>query len=728
MATRVLWRRMTLAVFSVFLFVGSVSPALAATNLVPNPSLEDASADGITPLSWHSGNWGTNTAVFTYPTAGIVGAKSATVQLTARTDGDAKWYFDPVAVTPGTTYTFSDRYKSDVQSFITADFAATSGAHQYVDLVSPVASTAWTQTTAQFVVPQGVSTVTIYHLINKVGSLALDDASLLAQDATPPPPPTDPNNLIANPTLETASASGITPLGWLTGGWGTNTTTFAYPATGNNASRGAKVTVAAYTNGDAKWYGDLVNVTAGNTYKYSDYYTSTVSTFLTAEFRSSGGAVQYADLGTVPAATAWTQKEITFAVPAGMTSMRIFHLINQAGSLTIDDLSLTAQAVTPPPPPSDPSNLIPNSTLQASPTDPNTPTDWLRGGWGTNTSVLTYPATGYNGEKGLKVQTTSYSSGDSKWTFKPVPVTAGKAYEFHDYYQSTIASSLTVQYDMGNGNYSYVWLNALPATTAWTQSSGVFTPPTGAKTVAIFHAISGIGSLTTSTFLLKEQQSSPLPQAMVTLSFDDGFKTQYSVAKPILDKAGLKATFYITSGFLDDEFDDYMTTSEMLAMQTAGYEIGGHTKNHIDLTTLTTPQVQDEVSGGRADLIAKGVKTVSSFAYPFGAYNDQAIQVVKDSGFTNARSVNSGFNDKNSNPYLLMDQHLTSDVTVAQLKAWVDQAIAEKKWLIIEAHEQQLLSDDIYSNSAQTLQGLVDYLKQKNVKVVTATEGYNLIK
>src|SRR3989344_1131482 len=70
----------------------------AATNLIANPSLEIQS--GVLPLSWQSSSWGTNNAVFTYPVAGPGGTsdKAARVALTSYTTGDAKWYFNDVAV------------------------------------------------------------------------------------------------------------------------------------------------------------------------------------------------------------------------------------------------------------------------------------------------------------------------------------------------------------------------------------------------------------------------------------------------------------------------------------------------------------------------------------------------------------------------------------------------------------------------------------------------------
>src|ERR1700682_6080469 len=87
-------------------------------------------------------------------------------------------------------------------------------------------------------------------------------------------------NLIANPSVETASGS--LPQGWGQGKWGTNTTTFSYLTTGEDGSRSVNVQISKYTSGDAKWYFTPVPVVAGSKYTFSDYYQSNISSTITA--------------------------------------------------------------------------------------------------------------------------------------------------------------------------------------------------------------------------------------------------------------------------------------------------------------------------------------------------------------------------------------------------------------------------------------------------------------
>src|SRR5690348_18345578 len=91
------------------IFIGSKIIA-ADPNLVPNPSVETAS--GAAPQTWAKNHVTKNTSTFTYPVTGYQSTKAVKVQVTKYASGEEGWYFLNVAVTPNTTYTFTDYYIS----------------------------------------------------------------------------------------------------------------------------------------------------------------------------------------------------------------------------------------------------------------------------------------------------------------------------------------------------------------------------------------------------------------------------------------------------------------------------------------------------------------------------------------------------------------------------------------------------------------------------------------
>jgi peptidoglycan/xylan/chitin deacetylase (PgdA/CDA1 family) len=162
-------------------------------------------------------------------------------------------------------------------------------------------------------------------------------------------------------------------------------------------------------------------------------------------------------------------------------------------------------------------------------------------------------------------------------------------------------------------------------------------------------------------------------------------------------------------------------------MQGEGHEIGAHTKSHPHLTTLTDSQVQDEVAGSRDVLLTAGVNSVTTFDYPFGEYNPAVVNIVKNSGFAGARTVDDGFNSKTDDPYLLKAEAVTqASTTLDQIKSWVDAAVSDKTWLILVFHDIDNSGDE-YSATPTFLQQIVDYLVAQNVPVKTNEEGVSLM-
>jgi peptidoglycan/xylan/chitin deacetylase (PgdA/CDA1 family) len=125
----------------------------------------------------------------------------------------------------------------------------------------------------------------------------------------------------------------------------------------------------------------------------------------------------------------------------------------------------------------------------------------------------------------------------------------------------------------------------------------------------------------------------PLPQrtTTVSLTFDDADSSQYRV-RSMLTSHGMHATIYVTSR------EKTMAWSQVDDLHSDGNEIGGHTVNHVDLVNsgLTYDQKLAEVCDDRQTLIQRGYDPVS-FAYPFGAYDQTAIGIVRSCGYQSAR-------------------------------------------------------------------------------------------
>jgi len=537
-------------------------------------------------------------------------------------------------------------------------------------------------------------------------------------------------NLISNPSVDKINNSGK-PIDWNTGSYGTMTRTFSYPVAGNTGN-GVRVDITGYNNGDAKWYFKDVPVTPGKTYRFSDYYSSNVSTIIDVRYLMSDGTYKYFDLANVASndfGPFFKPTTVDFVVPNNVVSLTIFHLINRRGYLATDDFSLID--VTPgtsvPPPVQNPSNFIPNPGFESVDSSSGLPLNWKKGGWGTNTKVYTYPITSYDGSKAVSLSVTSYTSGDAKWYFTPIASLTPGTYTYSENFNSNIASIIELQYQLADGTFVYKDIGSLPASSdsSYNNVSADVFIPTGATNITMYHLIEGVGTikLDNTSLVLKKGLSGIFTTGAVTFRLDDAYESQYQNALPKLNSDGFKATFFVPSQqLLENGFSGFMSIPQLKEIFADGDEIAAHTRTHPHLLSLSPAQQQNEIAGSKSDLTAMGLGPITSFSYPYGEYDSNVIQIVKNAGFSDAVSVIGGYGLPTSDKYQLERKLVDVNTTVAQVQAEVDEALRDKKWLILEIHQVDT-SGDLYSVTPNNFKQILDYVKLKQIPVVTINQG-----
>lgn len=181
----------------------------------------------------------------------------------------------------------------------------------------------------------------------------------------------------------------------------------------------------------------------------------------------------------------------------------------------------------------------------------------------------------------------------------------------------------------------------------------------------------------------------------VVITFDDGYQSWVAHALPVLKELGLPATFFVSSGFVglgaadEDEFkrsrlsmtQDAMKEARGLglgdirAIAQAGLTIGGHTLNHSHLGMVRdTAHARNEIVADKEKLERMTGKKIEFFAYPSGAYQNPAIDLVtvlKEAGYKGAVTTIPGFNVAATNPYLLHRELTRASMAGAVFKARV---------------------------------------------------------
>lgn len=754
----------TLALLTVFSFLQPLTANAVGTNLVLNPSAETASgSNAAAPANWSHDGWGTNTATYSWQNTGKDGSRSLSVNITKYTNGDAKWLSDAITVTPNTKYQLSDWYISNVQTSLELSYLHANGSTTYVWLKNTAASTTWKQVSGTFTTPADVSKVTVYHVLAKKGSLQTDAYELVNASSTTPPAPTAPTVTLTAPTNDatvsgtqavTANASdavGVSGVQFKVDGnaLGTEDTTAPYATSldTKTLTNGSHTVSATARNAAGLTTTAAATVTVNNVVTPPAPTPPTVSIIAPTNNATVSGAVAI----TANASDAVSISGVQFKVDGAnfgaedlsapySTNLDTTTLTNGSHTLTAvarNNSNLTATAnvtvnvsnvVTPPTPPAPPAapNLIANPSVETA-ASATLPQSWSADSWGTNTVQFSYLSTGRTGSRSLKTDVTAYTSGDAKWYFADVVVTAGKTYQYSNWYQSNVDSEVDAAVTMQDGSVQYYYLTTASASAAWKQVSAQFTAPVNAKSITIFQVLAKKGYVVSDDFSLTEYTPLGFNRAMVSLTFDDGWRSQYDNALPILNKYGVNATFYLLTETID--YPDYMTVGMMQSLKNAGNELDSHTVSHPHLPQLTVAQMDQELSGSQSQLRQWfGASVADDFASPYGEYNATVLNEVKKF-YRSHRSTDEGFNSKdNFDIYNIKVQNILYSTPASQVQAWVEQAQREHTWLVLVYHEvATAVEDPTYSISPADLDAQLAAIKVSGIAVRTVGQALDEI-
>jgi peptidoglycan/xylan/chitin deacetylase (PgdA/CDA1 family) len=133
----------------------------------------------------------------------------------------------------------------------------------------------------------------------------------------------------------------------------------------------------------------------------------------------------------------------------------------------------------------------------------------------------------------------------------------------------------------------------------------------------------------------------PIPRKPIAITFDDGWRSVYTAAAPVLRKYRWPANINVIVSALDT---NYGLSSRMIrTLIGRGWEIDCHTISHPELTRLSWSSLTAEIGGARRILRRRFHVPVELFCYPGGSYNATVIQAVRSAGFKAALGIWHGF-------------------------------------------------------------------------------------
>ncbi len=188
-------------------------------------------------------------------------------------------------------------------------------------------------------------------------------------------------------------------------------------------------------------------------------------------------------------------------------------------------------------------------------------------------------------------------------------------------------------------------------------------------------------------------------RAAVSLTFDDARSSQITTGLPILDRFGIRATFYVSLDNLTRRLDEWR------AAAASGHEIGNHTSSHpcsrglyapqtVCLESFTLATIEADIVSANAALESLLGRRPVSFAYPCGqtyvgeGESRRSYKPVVARHFMTGR----GFpQSRHNDPATLIPEYLLSrdldNATAEQAVSYLRDAVDRSGWLIFTGHE-----------------------------------------
>ena len=153
----------------------------------------------------------------------------------------------------------------------------------------------------------------------------------------------------------------------------------------------------------------------------------------------------------------------------------------------------------------------------------------------------------------------------------------------------------------------------------------------------------------------------------LAITFDDGYLDNHDHAAPVLEELGLPATFFVVTDWIgtdvvpwwdraEDGRHPWMTWDHVRSLHSRGFDIGAHTRTHVDLGHVNGDQAYAEILGARRELERRLGAPIDLFAYPYGRRDnlkESNRELVRSAGFRCCCSCFGGVNVRGTDPFHL---------------------------------------------------------------------------
>lgn len=148
----------------------------------------------------------------------------------------------------------------------------------------------------------------------------------------------------------------------------------------------------------------------------------------------------------------------------------------------------------------------------------------------------------------------------------------------------------------------------------------------------------GYTSITPDELYAFITEGAALPDKPVLITFDDGYKDNYTNAFPIMQKYGMKGTIFVVTGFLG-VYENYLTWEQAKELLDKGFSIESHTYSHKSMTEASDDELMKELTKSKDKIKEKLGVEANFLAYPTGTYNLHIAALAQAAGYKGAFTI-----------------------------------------------------------------------------------------
>jgi peptidoglycan/xylan/chitin deacetylase (PgdA/CDA1 family) len=159
-----------------------------------------------------------------------------------------------------------------------------------------------------------------------------------------------------------------------------------------------------------------------------------------------------------------------------------------------------------------------------------------------------------------------------------------------------------------------------------------------------------------------------LPKRSVLITIDDGYRSAYEIAFPILVKHGFTATLFVYTDFINTSVNS-LTWEQLREMKDAGFEVGSHTVTHCDLSKpdggeargVYRERVKRELLVSKQTLDERLAQDTIALAFPFGGTTPEILQMCHSLGYRLGVTLRPGANPFFADPLALRREQISGE-------------------------------------------------------------------